>query len=52
MKILGICGSFRKNSYNHYALLAAGEAMPAGMTLSVTTFDDVPTRILICFCNE
>lgn len=42
MEILGICGSLRKKSYNHYALLAAGQAMPAGMSLSVTTFDDVP----------
>ena len=40
--ILGLCGSLRVKSLNMYALKTAGEMMPAGMTLSIASFDDVP----------
>ena len=40
--ILGLCGSLRAKSFNLAALQAAGEVMPAGMTLSIATFDDMP----------
>jgi chromate reductase len=40
--ILGLCGSLRAKSLNLSALKAAGEMMPAGMTLAIATFDDIP----------
>jgi len=40
--IIGLCGSLRAKSFNLYALKAAGEVMPAGMTLSIATYDDMP----------
>lgn len=42
IRVLGLCGSLRRQSYNLGALRAAGESMPAGMVLSITRFDDVP----------
>lgn len=40
--ILGLCGSLRAKSFNLSALKAAGDVMPAGMTLTIATFDDMP----------
>ncbi len=42
IRILGICGSLREKSYNLYALKAAGEIMPAGMSLEITSIADIP----------
>jgi chromate reductase, NAD(P)H dehydrogenase (quinone) len=43
MKILGICGSLRKNSYNMAALRACRELMPAGMTMDkIAEIGDLP----------
>jgi chromate reductase, NAD(P)H dehydrogenase (quinone) len=42
LKVLGICGSLRKSSYNIAALRACGELMPAGMTLQITSIADIP----------
>ncbi len=42
MKILGICGSLRRNSYNMSALRACSELMPQGMTLQITDLADIP----------
>lgn len=41
-KILGICGSLRKKSYNRGALLAAAEVMPKNMQLTIANYDAVP----------
>ncbi len=41
-KVLGICGSLRKKSYNRSALLAAAEVMPASMQLTIANYDAVP----------
>lgn len=41
-KVLGLCGSLRQKSFNMIALKAAGELMPAGLTLQITRFDDLP----------
>ena len=41
-KVLGFCGSLRRKSYNMIALKTAGELMPAGMKLDITSFDDLP----------
>ena len=41
-RILGICGSLRKHSYNRSALLAAAELMPVGMQLMIADYDAVP----------
>lgn len=40
--IIGLCGSLRAKSFNLAALKTAGEVMPAGMTLTMATFDDMP----------
>ena len=40
--ILGLCGSLRAKSLNLAALKAAAEVMPAGMTLTIATIDDLP----------
>jgi chromate reductase len=40
VKVLGFAGSLRKDSYNRSALRAAGELLPAGMTLE--TYDLAP----------
>ena len=42
LSILGLCGSLRAKSLNLAALKAAGEVMPAGMTLTIANFDDMP----------
>ena len=41
-KILGICGSLRKKSYNRSALLAAAALMPSNMQLAIANYDTVP----------
>jgi chromate reductase len=40
--VLGLCGSLREKSYNMMALKTAGELMPAGMKLKITTIGDLP----------
>jgi chromate reductase, NAD(P)H dehydrogenase (quinone) len=43
MKILGICGSLRRGSFNRLALLAAAELAPPGVTLEVyDSLKDIP----------
>jgi chromate reductase len=42
MKILGICGSLRRNSFNMAALRACADLMPQGMTLQITSLSDIP----------
>ena len=42
MKILGICGSLRKNSFNMHALRACNELMPEGMTMQIAEIGDIP----------
>ena len=42
LKILGVCGSLRKASFNMAALRACGELMPAGMTLTIAQIGDLP----------
>jgi chromate reductase len=42
MKVLGICGSLRKGSYNAMALRAAQKLAPAGMTLEIADISAIP----------
>jgi chromate reductase, NAD(P)H dehydrogenase (quinone) len=42
LKILGVCGSLRKASFNMAALRACGEMMPAGMSMKITAIGDIP----------
>ena len=42
LKVLGISGSLRKNSFNSAALRTCAELMPAGMKLSYARIDDIP----------
>lgn len=42
VRILGICGSLRKDSFNHMALRAAGELLPEGATLETVGIGDLP----------
>ncbi len=42
MKILGICGSLRKASFNMAALRACNELMPQGMTMQIASIADLP----------
>jgi chromate reductase len=42
VKILGICGSLRKNSFNMHALRACNELMPEGMTMQIAEIGDIP----------
>jgi chromate reductase len=42
MKILGISGSLRKNSYNTAALRAAQELLPQGVTLEIFDLSPIP----------
>jgi chromate reductase, NAD(P)H dehydrogenase (quinone) len=42
LKVLGICGSLRKASYNMAALRACMELMPAGMSMTIATIGDIP----------
>ena len=41
-QVLGICGSLRQKSYNMAALRAAGELMPAGLKLRITSLAELP----------
>lgn len=40
--VLGICGSLRAKSYNMAALKAAGDLMPADLSLTITQYADIP----------
>jgi chromate reductase, NAD(P)H dehydrogenase (quinone) len=42
LKVLGVCGSLRKASYNMAALRACAELLPQGMTLQITSIGDIP----------
>ena len=42
LKVLGISGSLRRNSFNTAALRTCAELMPAGMTLTYARIDDIP----------
>jgi chromate reductase, NAD(P)H dehydrogenase (quinone) len=42
LKILGICGSLRRGSYNMGALRAAGELLPEGMSMTIAEIGDIP----------
>lgn len=42
IKILGIVGSLRKESYNHFALKAARELVPDGAVLNLIELHDIP----------
>ena len=42
LKILGICGSLRKSSYNRWALQAAQELLPADATLDLFDLGGLP----------
>jgi chromate reductase len=42
LKILGISGSLRKNSYNTAALHTCAELMPAGMKMTYARIEDIP----------
>jgi chromate reductase len=42
MKIAGLCGSLRKDSYNKKLLLAVKDLLPEGMELSIVHFDNLP----------
>ena len=42
IKILGIVGSLRKDSYNHFALKAAQELLPDGVTLDLIELHGIP----------
>jgi chromate reductase, NAD(P)H dehydrogenase (quinone) len=42
MKILGICGSVRKGSFNRGLLRAAQELAPEGVEIAIYDIDDIP----------
>jgi len=42
LRILGLCGSLRRGSYNLAALRAAGTLMPPGMVLTIGEIGDIP----------
>ncbi|OYY95770.1 MAG: NADPH-dependent FMN reductase [Hydrogenophilales bacterium 28-61-23] len=42
IKILGIVGSLRKDSFNHYALKAARELLPDGVVLNLIELHGIP----------
>lgn len=42
VKVLGISGSLRKASFNTAALHACKELLPAGMSLEIATYPDLP----------
>ncbi len=42
VRVLGLCGSLRKGSFNCMALKAAGELLPEGMTLATHELADIP----------
>lgn len=41
-QVLGICGSLRQKSYNMIALRTAGELMPPGLKLRITSIAELP----------
>ncbi len=41
-KIVGLCGSLRKGSYNAMLLKIAGGLIPEGITFEIVPFDDIP----------
>ena len=42
LKVLGICGSMRKASFNMAALRACKELAPAGLSINITTLGELP----------
>jgi chromate reductase len=42
LRVLGICGSLRKASFNMAALRACTDLLPAGMTLEIGSIADLP----------
>ncbi len=42
LRILGVCGSLRKASFNMAALRACNELMPQGMSMKIATIGDLP----------
>jgi chromate reductase, NAD(P)H dehydrogenase (quinone) len=42
LRVLGICGSLRKKSFNLWALHAAAELAPPGVDIVVTSYADIP----------
>jgi len=42
LKVLGVAGSLRRGSFNAAALRAAGELLPAGMTLEIFDLAPIP----------
>lgn len=42
LKVLGVCGSLRKKSFNMAALRASGDLLPPGMSLHITSIADLP----------
>lgn len=42
VRLVGICGSLRKKSYNRYLLQAAASALPKGAQLTIAEIRDVP----------
>lgn len=41
-KIIGLCGSLRKGSYNALLLKVAGSLLPEGIEFEIVPFDDIP----------
>ncbi|WP_316736627.1 NAD(P)H-dependent oxidoreductase [Pedobacter aquatilis] len=41
-KIIGLCGSLRKGSYNALLLKIAGSLVPEGISFEIVSYDDVP----------
>ena len=42
MKVLGVCGSLRRASFNMMALRACHELLPEGMTMEIAEIGDLP----------
>ena len=42
VKVLGICGSLRKGSYNRAAMRAATELLPDGLSLAIADIAEIP----------
>jgi len=42
IKVLGICGSLRRKSFNMAGLRAAGALMPVGMSMTIAEIGDIP----------
>ena len=42
VRILGICGSLRRQSYNRAALRAAVQLVPEGATIDIADIDGLP----------